>query len=73
MSKTNLNINLVCEKCGCDYEKPAVFKEYLVQTKLNVFYKWSLAFCDKCRREKEREAFKALPDVLKALSNKKII
>jgi hypothetical protein len=32
-----------------------------------VFFKWSLAFCDKCRREKEIESLKALPDVLRAL------
>jgi len=60
-------IQLKCEKCGCDYEKPSVFKEYLDATKHNVFYKWSLLFCDKCRREKERESLKALPDVLRAL------
>jgi hypothetical protein len=40
---------------------------YLVATKHNVFYKWSLAFCDKCRREKERESLNTLPDVLRAL------
>lgn len=60
-------IKLKCEKCGCDYEKPSVFKEYLVSTKHNVFYKLSLAFCDKCRREKECESLKALPNVLSAL------
>ena len=60
-------IKLKCEKCGWDYEKPSVFKEYLVVTKHNVFYKWSLAFCDKCRRENERDSLKALPDVLRAL------
>ena len=60
-------IKLKCEKCGCDYEKTSVFKEYLVATKHNVFYKWSLAFCDKCRRENERDSLKALPDVLRAL------
>jgi hypothetical protein len=60
-------INLKCEKCGVDYQKPSVFKDYLVATKHNVFYKWSLAFCDNCRREKEKEALKALPDILKAL------
>jgi hypothetical protein len=60
-------INLKCEKCGVDYQKPSVLKDYLVATKHNVFYKWSLAFCDNCRREKEKEALKALPDILKAL------
>jgi hypothetical protein len=61
-------LQLKCEKCNCDYEKPAVFKEYLVATKYNIFYKWSLAFCDNCRKEKERESLKALPDIVKALS-----
>jgi len=60
-------IKLKCEKCGCNYEKPSVFKEYLIATKHNVFYKWSLAFCDICRREKEREALKSLPDIIDAL------
>jgi hypothetical protein len=60
-------IKLKCEKCGCDYEKPSVFKEYLFTARHNVFFKWSLAFCDKCRREKEIESLKALPDVLRAL------
>lgn len=61
-------IDLKCEKCGYSYTKPAVFKEYLMATKNNVFFKWSLAFCDKCRREKEVESFKALPAILEVLS-----
>jgi hypothetical protein len=60
-------IKLKCEKCQCDYEKPSVFKEYLVTTKYNVFYRWSLAFCVICRRKKQKEALKNLPSVLKAL------
>lgn len=61
-------IKLKCEKCGTDYEKPIVFKKYLIETNNNVFYKWSLLFCDKCRREKQNEALKALPDILTALT-----
>ena len=60
-------INLKCEKCGCDYKKPTIFKEYLITSKYNVFYKWSLMYCDKCRREKEMQSLKALPDVIKKL------
>ena len=60
-------IKLKCKNCGCDYEKPYVFKQYLVATNHNVFYKWSLAFCDKCRREKQRESLKVLPDILRTL------
>ena len=59
-------INCKCEKCGVDYEKPATFKKWNEEN-TNVFFRWSLAFCDKCRQEKERESLKALPDVLRAL------
>jgi len=60
-------IKCKCEKCGVDYEKPATFKKWN-EERTNVFFRWSLAFCDKCRREKEREALKALPNVLSALA-----
>jgi hypothetical protein len=60
-------IKLTCEKCGSSYEKPSVFKEYLILTKYNIFYRWSLTFCDKCRREKEQASLKVLPDILKNL------
>lgn len=60
-------MKLKCKKCGCDYEKPSVFKEYIVANNNNVFYRWSLTFCDRCRKEKERESLKFLPDVMKAL------
>ena len=62
-------IDLKCEECGCAYEKPYVFKEHLLANKRNVFFKWSLTFCDKCRRKKEVSALKALPDVLNAIAN----
>lgn len=61
-------VKLKCEKCGVGYEKPAVFQEYILATNNNLFYRWSLAFCDECRREKERESLKRLPSILKALS-----
>ena len=60
-------IKLKCEKCGIDYEKPANFKKWNDEN-TNVFYRWSLAFCDKCRKEKEVNALKRLPEILKALS-----
>lgn len=28
-------IDLICDKCGCNYQKPEIFKQYLVAT--NVF------------------------------------
>ena len=62
-------IELKCEKCGVDYCKPKNFikwnKEYP-----NIFFKWSLKFCDKHRREKQHEALKSLPNVLKNLNLK---
>ena len=65
----NDTIKLKCEECGCTYEKPYVFKEHLLKYKHNVFFKWSLTFCDKCRRKKEVAALKALPDVIDAIAN----
>jgi len=62
-------IKLECESCGCRYEKPSIFVEHLT-TKHNVFFKWSLTFCDNCRREKELQALNALPDVLRVLQEK---
>ncbi len=61
-------IQLKCEKCGVDYEKPADFKKWNNE-RPNVFFKWSLAFCDNCRRAKERKALERLPEVIKALAN----
>jgi hypothetical protein len=60
------NINLICEKCGVKYEKPESFSKFY-DSNPNVFFRWSLSFCDKCRREKEIEALKQLPYILKAL------
>ena len=62
-------IKLKCQECGCDYEKPYVFKEFILASERNVFFKWSLTFCDKCRRKKEVVALKALPDVINAMAN----
>ena len=61
-------INLKCETCGIDYEKPEDFKKWNDEHP-NVFFKWSLMFCDNCRRKNERQALKRLPEVLIALSN----
>ena len=62
-------IKLKCEKCNADYDKPSDLKR-LNEEHPNVFFKWSLLFCDDCRRKKEREAIKSLPEVLKVLSDK---
>ena len=57
-------IKLKCKNCGVEYKKPADFKKWN-----NVFFKWSLKYCDNCRRNKESEALKRLPEIIKALAN----
>lgn len=64
---TEIMIELKCEKCGIDYEKPADFKKWNDE-RPNVYFKWSLAFCDTCRRKREIEGLKRLPEVIKALA-----
>jgi hypothetical protein len=59
-------LNLTCENCGTKYEKPAKFQKWQ-NDKPNVFFKWSLKYCDSCRRSKERGSLKKLPDVIKAI------
>lgn len=61
-------IKLKCEKCSIEYEKPAIFKTWNNKHP-NIFYKWSLIFCDTCRREKENKALKNLPKIIEALAN----
>ena len=41
-----------------------------IATNNNVFYKWSLLYCDKCRIERQNEALKSLPNIIKVLSEK---
>lgn len=66
-------IQLKCEQCGCDYEKPMNFLWYSQDGQPSLyFYKRCLTYCDKCRREKEREMLKHLPEVIKALSKSEI-
>ena len=60
-------IDLKCEKCGADYSQPKNFIKWNKETP-NVFFKWSLKFCDKCRRKKQHEALKSLPTIIDALT-----
>ena len=62
-------ITLKCEICGDYYKKPEIFQEYLIKTNYNIFYKWSLSFCDKCRHEKEENALKKLHNVINSLND----
>ena len=57
-------LKLKCEICGCDYEKPKEYREYVEK---NVYFRWSLEYCDKCRREKEMKALSNLGNVVDAL------
>lgn len=57
-------IKLICQKCGGEYQKPTAYKKIR-----NVFFKFSLTFCDNCRKKKEIETIKKLPGIIKILSN----
>jgi len=59
-------LELKCEKCAVDYQKRDDFKKWNDESP-NIFFKYSLAFCDKCRRKKEIEALKRLTEVIKEL------
>jgi hypothetical protein len=63
-------IDCTCEICGISYTKPKDFNR-LNKKNHNVFFDWSLRFCDKHRKEKELKALKKLPKVLKSILNKK--
>jgi hypothetical protein len=56
-------MKLCCLKCETNYEKPDWFA-----AEKNVFFRWSVTYCDKCRKEKETDALNALPSVVEALS-----
>ena len=62
-------LKLKCQTCGTNYEKPEDYEKWNKEN-TNVFFKWSLAYCDKCRKEKEIQALKNLPKVMKALSKR---
>jgi len=62
-------LKLKCEKCGVDYEKPIEYKEWSEKPSASsVFFKWSLAYCDECRRERELQALKNLPKIIQSLT-----
>lgn len=58
-------INLKCEDCAVDYQKPAEYIQYNETS--NIYFKWSLKYCDNCRIKKEHKALRFLPKVLRAL------
>lgn len=62
-------LNLTCEACGNNYQKPELYAENN-KTYPNVFWKWSLTYCDTCRKGKQLEALKQLPAVVKILTEK---
>jgi hypothetical protein len=70
-SESQEMIDLKCETCGTDYKKPAMFKVWN-DKRTNVFYRWSLAYCDKCRRSREVKALERLPEIMKEISNYKL-
>jgi TorA maturation chaperone TorD len=56
-------VSLNCETCKHSYSKPKRWEEFIS----NIFFKWNMKYCDECRRKREKEALKKLPDVLNAL------
>ena len=65
-NKNNIDIiYLKCFKCKVKYDKPIAFKEL---AKKNVYFSWSIKYCDKCRKEKENMVLNILPNILKTLS-----
>jgi hypothetical protein len=60
-------LKLKCQKCGVDYEKPAKYIEFNKKYP-SVFWRYSLAFCDKHRKEKEVKILSQMNEVLTALS-----
>ena len=59
-------IKCTCEVCGVEYEKPLDHKRWNEKYP-NVFFKWSLKYCDRHRKEKEIAALESLPNALEAL------
>jgi hypothetical protein len=55
-----------CQVCGVEYEKP---DSYIGLS--NVFFTMSLKYCDVCRKAKQFEALKSLPQILEILSKNK--
>ncbi len=68
MNTTTELLDLRCKECEKPYQKPAIYKDWLKERTQNVFFKWSLDYCDECRRAKERAALTKLPQVLELLS-----
>ena len=64
-------MHLKCKKCECSYQKPSIYEEYLVQSNYNIFYQWSLIYCDKCRKEKEHSVLNELEEVTNILAKSK--
>ena len=61
-------ITCTCIVCGVKYEKPLDFKTWNDKHP-NVFFKWSMQYCDTHRKERELKALENLPAVLEALAN----
>jgi hypothetical protein len=61
-------LKLKCKKCGVDYDKPDEYDKWSKESK-NVFFRWSISYCDDCRKEKEINALKELPKVIEAIAN----
>lgn len=63
---TEETIKLKCCKCGQGFERPLKYKIWNDKSP-NVFWKWRLAYCNNCLKNKEDEALEVLPEVIKAM------
>ena len=66
MESNEENVICKCKTCGVSYTKPSIFKVYNEKYP-NVFWRWSLTYCNDCRREKENKALRDLPEILNKL------
>lgn len=64
MAEQEIEIN--CEDCTDNVLRPAWYAN-----EQNVFFRWSMKYCDSCRRKRELEALKSLGKIVEALANDK--
>lgn len=60
-------LNLKCKECLTNYQKPEAYKEWNEKYP-NVFFKYSLMYCDFCRKKIQDEHLEKLPLILDLLT-----
>ena len=59
-------ITLKC-KCGINFKRPSVYREYIKKYPKCSFFKMKLKYCDECFWKLEKKALLALPEIMKCL------